>query len=1019
MLSGSFWHSLVHNIRFVIVIIVAFTLMGLFTIATIPKEANPEVIIPIGFVSTGFPGASPIDTEELITTPIENKVLSLDKVSKVTSTSSRGFSSIVIEFDAQSDTAERMDKLKDKVDEIKNELPEDATDPIVKQVSFSDRPIFTFAISGDYSLGELQEYAERFQDEIERINGVSDVNINGGQTTEFHVIVDKAKLDNAGVSINQVTSSISSANSDIPAGTIETGEENFSIRFEGRLQDKTEIENIPLLAKNDSVILIRDIANVIKTTKEKTSISRLSTENNKPLPAISIGVLKVDGANIINVVDSIFETIENAKNDYLPKGITIEIIEDSAQRIKDDLNTLLSNGIQTVIIIIIILFFFVGWREALLAGIAIPLSFLITFTVLPFAGSTLNFLTLFSLILSLGILVDGAIVITEGMHNHIKNGKTPTDAAIATIDEFKLPLISGTLTTVFAFVPMLLTSGIIGQFIKSIPITVTIVLLSSLFVALGVITTLGSKWLKNSPDSEEKNENKLIHRIQRKYSNTLAYFIEHKWKRRGLFTGITVLFLLSLMLPATGILEVNMFPSADEDTFSMSFEMPTGTTIEKTDSEIQLLETELIKDPRIISFITTVGGSSIQNSNTGQINIKLLEKDNRNETSLEIIDEYSQKFLNISNGKVSLNQQSSGPENSSPIEVRITGDNLETLEKISLDVKRQLTAISGARNVNSSLKESNGEFVLSIDRQKAELFGIKTVQIAGMLRNAITGSKATTIKKDGESIDVIVKYDLNPEEGKTRKTTIDIIGNLTIATPQGDIPLSNFLKKDISASQSGIEHLEGKRVVKITSDTKKGVTAQSIFTELEEKIKTIDLPKGYTISMGGEREDIEQSFNDMFRAMILAVFMIGGLLVWQFKSFRQPVFILITIPLALIGVFPGLSLINVPLSFPGIIGVVALAGIVVNNAIILIDKINENRYAGMEKSAAVLEAGKARLQPIILTTITTIMGILPLALGDPTWGPLGYSIVFGLLFSTVLTLIIIPLLYNQFGEKNI
>lgn len=1027
--NRGFWQFFVHNHRFTTVVVIACVLLGLLSMALIRKESNPEVNVPIGVVITTFPGANSRDTEELITTPLEDKILSLSAIDKVTSTSGKGLSSIVVQFNANSDTKEQIANLKEKIEEAKPQLPSEATDPLVRQISFNDRPVYTFALSGPYSLPQLKNFAQSLQADLERVTGVSEVKILGGREAEIQVVVDKIRLDELGVDLNQVITAIQLANTDIPAGAIEQNNEVVSLRFQGRINSAAEIGKIPIVARGAAVILIQDLATVIDGFSPQNSLSRLSKGGENTLPAVTLQIYKT-GTGDIGEIGAAANAIIAKNQDLMAENLVFETIEDWSEIINKDLNKLFNNGLQTVAVIMLLLLFFVGWREAVLAGISIPLTFLITFAVLYSMGYTLNFLSLFSLILALGILVDATIVITEGMANRIQEGKSPKEAALMTIDEFKLPLVSGTLTTVFAFLPMLLTSGIMGEFIKSIPVTVSVVLLTALFVALAVITSFGARFLRNRKELN-KRENRLMNGLQNLYSREITTFLNRPRRRKLLLTVMVLLFFLSFSLPLSGILEVNMFPPEDEDTFYIDLESPIGTTLTNTDRDTRFLEDDLLTDKRIKSFLVNVGSSndsgsgSVLSGNVSSIIAKVAP--DSPEKSLSLIEEYNRKFsLSEINGTVRVSQRSSGPGDSAPVEVVIEGKDLTVLDRVADDIKKMLSTIKGSRDIRDTIKTGNGEIALSVNSTKAEYYGVKNTQIASLLRQSVTGVKATTLRKDGESVDVIVKHDLSdfglgvgPDGQDTNRANLDTIKSLTINTTRGPVPLSEFLTGAYVADRSAINHKNGNRVVSVTGRVGGGVSAQSIFKALETKLADYELPEGYLLQMGGEREDINQSLSDMARAMILAIFLIGALLVWQFHSYRQPLFILMSIPLALIGVFPGLSIVNLPLSFPAIIGIVALAGIVVNNAIILVDRINENRYRGSTKAEAIIEAGRSRLQPIILTTITTVLGILPLALNDPTWGPLGFAIIFGLVFSTVLTLFVIPLLYFAFGEKNI
>lgn len=1038
------WNFFIRNYKFTNVLIISFIVFGVISVVQIPKESNPEIDIPIAVISTVFPGATAIDVEEFVTDVVEDKILSLDEVDEITSVSRTGLSLITVSFDANSNGIEKLADLKDKVDQAKSSLPEDVKDPLVQKISFSDRPILTLSLSGPFDLPQLKEYATELQDEIERVSGVSKVNVIGGQEREVQVIINRALLEGYGLSIGQITQAISQANSDIPIGSIETANEIFTLRFAGKISNAEEVRNIPITSLGNTPILVRDIAEVIDGYKEVKSISRLSTNDTESMPSVSLKIFKVSGGNVLDTVDAVHETAEDAKVNFLPESIIVATTEDNALQIRNDLTDLTKNGIATIIIVMSLLFLFLGWREALLAGLAVPLTFFITFGILLSLGYTLNMLTLFSLILSLGILVDSSIVVTEAMHILIKKGKTAKEAAFETIKEFKMPIISGTLTTIFAFLPLMLTSGIIGKFIKSIPISISIILLTSLFVALGIITTLGVTWLKreeldskqiavlnNNGDKDRREQ--FFNFIQGKYEKILNIFLFNKKYKLWFWSTIILLFVVSLSLPITGLLKVNMFPESNLDTFYVDIEAPIGTIIEDTNKYITEVEDVVQKDNRVESILVNVGSSANSGSvieaggvsDTHLAHIIVNLKKERKEKSGSIVREYQDEVAKLFSNtiiKSSVTQQSSGPGDSAPVEVVISGDEFAILESLGIQFENLLKDIPGTVNIQTNVQESNGEFVVYVDRIKAQLYGISTAQLASTLRNGVFGSEATSIRENGEDIAVLVKYKLDSESedvSKTNKVNIGAINSLTISTVKGDIPLSAFVSTKLEGGQSVIEHKDGARVVRVTSHTKDGIQAQEIFNAIDGKMSDVYIPSGYSVVFGGEREDIQKSFSDMFRAMIFGVFMIAGLLVWQFRSYRQPLFILVTIPLALIGVFLGLFIIGKPLSFPGFIGIVALAGIVVNNAIVLIDRINKNRISGLSVDNAIIEASKSRLQPILLTSITTISGLLPLAITNPTWGPLGYSIAFGLFFAVFLTLLAVPLLYHQFGEKDI
>jgi len=1015
------------NWRFTFVIAAACLMFGLVSTVLLPKESDPEVNIPYVSVTTVMSGASAEDMEEFVTDPIEDEIVGLQGLNIVTSTSSRGVSSVWLEFNIDEDVDSALLDVKDRVELAKSDLPGDANDPIVQKLNFTDYPILYLAVAGPYDVVQLKEYAEQMQQVIERSSGVSRVEVSGGREREIQVQVDKAKLDRFGLSLRQVTGAISTANSNTPVGSIESGGEKFSLRFEAGLDSAEDVAAVPITAIDEVPILVRDVAVVEDTYADISSVARMSQNGEPSNPSVIIAVYKVAGGNEIATVDGVWDRINDQKTEILPEGVEILTIEDNAEFIREDLIGLISNGLQTVAIVMVLLIIFLGWREALLPGFGIPLSFLITFAYLYMAGNSLNFLSLFSLILALGIIVDASIVVTQGIFAFRQQGMKARAAACATIRNYALPLTAGTLTTIFAFLPMILTSGMMGEYIKTIPITVTAVLLSSLFVGLAILPAIAAKLFKKFDPVDDGSEEpavetksdfraRLTNYITSRYTRILDSFLARPRLRKRFMWLVILAFVVSIAMPATGIIKTSMFPLEDFNRLAVYVDEPYGTPLETMDLRMLVVEEKLQADPDIKFYSLVIGSGN--NEHQASINLRLTDK--RKRSSLEIMDEYTVWFEEQGFADASIDHPSMGPPAGDPVQIRISGPEFSVLEPLADQLENVIKEHPGSRDVGRNVEETNGEFVMSIDRAKASVYGVSASDVAMTLRNAVYGVTATSVSDGDDDMDVVVRYDLDPLSSNESLDQVDFstIENLTIATQAGDIPLSSIVTSTYEGSRASVEHYNGNRVVIVTANTLPGTEAFDIFTSVEEILPTLDVPSGYEIKMGGEQEDVEQSFRDMLMALIIGILMIAALLVWQFGSFRQPFFILITIPLALIGVFFGLFILGMPLSFPGVIGVVALAGIVVNNAIILIDRVNFNRKNGKEKIQAVREAAIARLQPILLTTVTTVLGILPVTLDSAGWGPLGVSIIFGLSFSTVLTLIVVPLLFIRFGEEG-
>ncbi|MDQ5889750.1 MAG: hydrophobic/amphiphilic exporter (mainly bacteria), family [Patescibacteria group bacterium] len=1023
MNQNNFWDFFLKHYRVTYIIVILVVIFGVISIWQMPKESSPEIDVPIAMVTTILPGANSRDVETLVTDPIEQKLLNMEDLDTFTSTSREGISVVVVQFDINTDGDEQVSKLRDKLANIANDLPSDAELPIIEKIRFTDQAILVMTMSGDYNSKELRDYAEIIETDVEKIPFVSRVDIVGAPAKEMKVEINKNKLDQYNLSIGQVVGAIRAANSSLPIGSIETGDEVFSLRLSGELKTIEDLRQVPVVSINNTPVVLQDLGLVEEFYSNNGSLSRLSVAGDKSEPAVTLYVYKSTGGDIIGIVDQVQTLVEELIGTSIPSDLDLAYIENWADMIKVDLYNLIFSGLQTVILVFLLLVLFLGWREALLASLVVPLTFFITFICLSYLDYTINFLTLFSLILALGILVDASIVVVESLYQNLGAGQTPEEAAHNTTQEFALPLISGTLTTVLVFLPMMLTSGIIGKFIKSIPVTITIVLFSSLFVSLGILTTLGARFLKSKHNTEyfshvgiAKKMDTYSKVVKNKYLNILSDVLSDKIKQKNIYIGLVVAFILSISLPIIGLVSVNMFPASNYDTFYIDITNPIGTTLDETNESAKTLESILVQDERIDTFVMKIGGGATT-PHTANFIIKI-NPDSKDQ-SLNLIDEYDKKLAGLFRGELVVRGLEDGPPQGSPVQINISGESIDDIEKLAGNYQQILGTIPGTQNIRLSSPESNGEFVLSVDRVKAKIYNVDPTIVAGLLRSAITGTTATVIKEGQTDIDVIVKYQIDTNKdslGLAPSVTLDTIKGLTVATPSGSVPISMFTSVELTNSRSVIEHEDGKRQIKILSDVAEGFTAQGIIAEFNEARNKVSVAEDIVVDFGGEQEDINESFADMGKAMILGMFSIFALLVWQFRSFKQPIYVMTSIPLSLIGVLVGLFVVRQPLSFPGFIGVVALAGIVVNNAIILIDRINSDRDKGLSKIDAIKESAQSRLQPIFLTTITTVLGMLPLAISSETWGPLAYSIVFGLSFSTVLTLFLVPMLYNRFEK---
>ena len=1046
----SFFGFFITNYRFTYLMLFLIILFGAYSLSTLPREANPEIKVPFALVSTVFPGANPSDVEDSVTNKLEKEIKNLDNLKKYSSGSALGFSSIFVEFEAEADIDKSIADLKDAVDIAEAELPDDANTPMVTEINFSDLPIVTYSLVGDFSDVELHDLANFLEDEFETIKDVSRVDILGDIEREFQVVVREDDLDKFNISIGRIAAAIAQNNFNLPAGDIEIDDFNYNIRVKGRFENIDDLNSMVVASISETPIYLRDVATVSDTYKEKLTESRIGFSETNPKNTISLQIYKKTGGNIIDIVDQSQYRIAMLQEDNrLPEGLIIQKTNDNAVYIQDDLNTLGMSALQTMFLILIILMMVLSFRGSLITALSIPLAFLITFAIMTIQGNTLNSLALFSLVISLGLMVDNSIIIIEGIAEYSgKHGKNAYQSSLLSVWNYKKPIIAGTSTTISAFLPMLLVSGIMGEFIQTLPKTITAALFSSLFVSLIIIPTLSTKFLKIKVNAEGRegglghNEgkngaglrNKRRHiwvegkmdKLKSIYSDYLNDILPNKKKRRKLLASVWILFALSLLIPFSGLLRVEMFPPIDNGYFVVNVKLPAGSSLDKTKEVTHKLEKIVSEIPELDNYVTNLGtsasvgstddinsGPSSNNSHLSSITVNLVDKEDRKRKSFHIASDIRDEIKTINEAEISIEEVGAGPPTGAPIEVRVTGNSFKELIGLGDEIKDVLETIEGTINVKDNVADSSGDFVFEVDREKASFYGLTTMDVASAMRNAVFGLEASMITLDNEDIDITIKYDENDFND------IEDLKNISIFNQKGDeIKLSQVAKVSLEPSVLSINHLDGDQVVIINASVVEGANLQKILAEFDEKVKDVVLPEGFGIKVGGEVEDIQQSFKEIFLSMILAVILISIILVLQFNSFRQPLIILLSLPLAIIGVIFGLMILGLPFSFTAFLGIVALSGIVVNDAIVMIDKINKNIKYGMEMIPAIIEGGKARMQPILLTTLTTVAGVFPLIFASELWIGLSVAVIFGLSFGSLLTLVIIPILYQGLTDKK-
>jgi len=1022
---NTIWTALLEKRALSYLIMTGLVVYGVFSMFTMRRESSPEVQIPIAIITTVLPGAAPVDVETLLTNKVEDAVQNLENVKKITSASRDSVSSVVVEFNADADINTSVQKARDEVAKIRSDLPDDATEPNVTDVNFADQPIIIAALSSDLPTTEFKKFSDTVKTELENITGVSRVDVSGVRAREVIVIVNKDALLSHNLSLLEVTGAIAGANAELPVGQIEQDGINYTLSLDTAIRDTALVANIPVVTRSGTVLRLSDIATISDGVEDPTTLSRISVNHKPSLQAATLTIYKQKGADVTAVTNAVRDEI--TKIDGSSEGITAFVSYDSGDQVKKDLNQLTRVGLEAVALVMVVLFATLGWREALIAGLSIPLSILVSFIALKESGNTINFISLFSLILSIGILVDSAIVVVEAIHVNLTKGLDGVAAARKALKEYSKPLTAGTLTTVAVFFPLFTISGVTGQFIKSIPFTVIFVLLASIFVALGITPLLGALALRaHSASALEKRQEDYAERLRNWYKVRIGAFLDNKRSKRRFVGSIILAFVIALALPVVGLVKSTFFPQSDVDFIYVEIEDLPGTPLAHTDLHARAVEEVLYTIPEIESFTTTVGSGSTFNENASHgpryasVNVNL--RTDRTHSSTEIRDDLTHIFSAYQGATIRVYEPSNGPPSGAPIAITFSGKNLVDLKKAALDAREILRIVPGATEVISSAESDTSEFSLSVDRQKAAELGLSPLTIAQTLRTAVFGVEATKLKIGGDEISVTVKLALNPGYATpqdTTRTTMESLRSIPVPTTKGTVLLGSVLNVSLDSANEVVNHESGNRIMTVTSQVAPDKYAADVTRAFEAAAKDkLKLADGVSMKIGGENEDVDQSFKDMFRALIFGVILILIVLVVEFNRYRTSFLVLSVVPLSLIGVLFGLLITRQPVSFPTMLGFIALAGVVVNHAIILVDVFGQLRrdHPDMPLREVVVEGGAIRLRPILLTKITSIIGLIPLLFASDLWQPIAVAMIFGLSFTGVLTLILLPALYLKFAK---
>lgn len=1003
--------------------VLVVVLLGAISLTRLPIDLFPEFEVPVAIVSTSYSGAGPEEIENLITRQIEGAVSTVGSIDTVSSISSEGSSIVIAQFNFGVDMDNAALEMREKVDLVKGFLPEDSTEPMVLKIDPNAMPIIQIALTSGGDLAKLQELAEdTFSQRFERLDGVASVDISGGYTKEIDIIVNQSQLSGMGLSINQLSQLIGASNLNYPGGNVKKGDQELSVRVTGEFKSIEDIRNMPVTLSTGDVIRLGDIADIKVVNRELSSISRTDGRES-----INISIQKQSGRNTVQVAELIHKELDKLQRDYPEIGF--QIVMDNSLYIVQAINTVAKNAIFGSLLAIIILYIFLkNLRTTTIIGISIPISLIASFILLYFNGITLNIMTLGGLAMAVGMLVDSAIVVLENIFRFRTEGMSKFDAAIKGASEVGMAITASTLTTIAVFIPIVFVEGFVGTIFKDFALTVTLSLAASLVVSLTLIPMLSSKILTVSEDTGRKRRfEKLYNRFDDIYSrveNSYKKLLEGGIRNRKKTVMISVL-VFALSIASIAVVGMEFLPATDEGMISIDVRLPLGASLNKVD-ELTLKVEEAITDiPEIESLAANVGAAGFMmgrgmggTSNSSTISLMLLPLSERDRSTSEVSEDIRGRLKDIPGAEFAVSETSNMGMISSgtPISISIKGPELNVLEKISDDFRSMIQSVAGTREVTTSLSDAVPLVQVAVNKEMAASYGLTAAQVATGVRSNSTGTVVSRLKQAGDEIDIVIK----PMGDITE--SLNNFSQLEISSPTGsNIPLSQIADITIEKGPTSIRRDSQERVVTVTSQIVDR-DLNSIVQDIELKFETYELPEGYSYSIGGENEEMIDAFTQLAQALGLAIILIYMVMAAQFESLIYPFIIMFTIPLAFSGGALGLFLTGRSLGVTALIGVIILSGIVVNNGIVLIDYINTLRKEGKDRKEAILQAGPIRLRPILMTTLTTVLGLIPITLGigegAELMAPLGSVVIGGLSLSTILTLVLVPVIYTLFDDLS-
>jgi multidrug efflux pump subunit AcrB len=1004
----------IENYQFTLTAFVFFFVMGIMSFVSMPQREDPAIDIANVIVVAVYPGATPEDVESQVADVMEDAVNELDDIKEIVTTIRDGVAVMVVDFNFGVDSDEKYEEVQRQLNKIKNELPEDLYEIETSQISTNTVPVLQLAlVSENGSYGLLKKEAERLKKSVETVDGVRKVEIEAFPEQEVRIALNPVKMTEMNISLDNVEQAIKSNNANIPGGAVKVSNRLFNIKTSGAYDDLQQIKNTVVGSFQGKIIYLKNIAAVFFDYEDERWLARYNQEN-----AVYVTVQIKDGYNIFSVTDPIKEGLANFA---LADDVRMEYVFDQSLGVKERVNGFLNSLLQGIVLVGLIIFLVLGYRSSSIVMMAIPLSILMGLWVVDSLDFSLQQMSIAGLVVALGLLVDNSIAIIENIERFLAEGYSRREAAIKGTQQLIAPITSATLTTVLAFIPIVMMPETTGAFVKALPVTVIATLGASLIVAVTLTPFVASKVLKQTKDGP-MNHTGTFMMIKRFVEGPYRKLLSWAMRNRVITISIAILSFVGAMMlfPLVG---VSFFPKAEKPQFRITVNLPNGSNLDATDNAVKYVENVLDTIDAVDYYAANIGHgnpriyynvNSKNYSNTyGELFVVLKEYDI--DAFYQLLDDLRAEFSTYPDARIDVREFIQGPPSEAPVAIKIFGDDLDKLQDYALVVEKIVQSTEGAINVDNPLRNNSTDLYFDINRDKSMMLGVPVFAVDKTIRSYVNGTNVGKYRdNNAEDYNIVMRYDY---EDKFRLEDFD---KISVQSVNGRfVPLKQLASIEFAEAPSRITHLDRERTATILADLDNGYNLDPVVNDIQQKLDALDWDEGYSYTFKGDVEKRNDSFGGMGVASVMALLLILGVLIIQFKSFSQPLIIFSALPLAIIGSILALLFTGISFSFTAFIGLTSLIGIAINNSIVLVDFANKMREEGATVAEAARQAGEVRFIPIVMTTLTTILGLLPLTLsGGSLWAPMGWTIIGGLLTSTTFVLLLVPVLYQVFTRET-